>query len=111
MKPLTFLACFRQDLRFSVRQLRRNPAFAATATLTLALGIGATTTLFTVLNAVVLRPLPFAEPERLLDIATEWQGGPGAISVGSYFVMKDRARTFESIAARSGATYLSLIHI
>jgi putative ABC transport system permease protein len=93
------------DLRFAARQIRRNPSFALFAVLTLALGIGATTTLFTVLKAVVLQPLPFPNSERLIDVATEWQGGPGAVSVGNYFVMKETARTFESVAARSGATY------
>ena len=94
-----------QDVRFTLRQLRRDRVFTLVAVLTLGLGIGATTTLFTVLDAVVLRPLPFKDSERLIDIATSWQGGPGAVSVGNYFVMKERSRTFESIAARSGATF------
>lgn len=94
-----------QDVRFTLRQLRRDRVFTLVAVLTLGLGIGATTTLFTVLDAVVLRPLPFPDPERLIDIATTFQGGPGAVSVGNYFVMKERSRTFESIAARSGATF------
>lgn len=94
-----------QDLRFTLRQLRRDRVFTLVAVLTLGLGIGATTTLFTVLDAVVLRPLPFTDPDRLIDIATTFQGGPGSVSVGNYFVMKERSRTFESIAARSGATF------
>ena len=94
-----------QDVRFTFRQLRRDRVFTHVAVLTLGLGIGATTTLFTVLDAVVLRPLPFPHSERLVDIATTWQGGPGAVSVGNYFVMKERSRTLESIAARSGATF------
>ncbi len=94
-----------QDVRFTLRQLRRDRVFTLVAVLTLGLGIGATTTLFTVLDAVVLRPLPFPDSERLIDIATTFQGGPGAVSVGSYFVMKERSRTFESLAARSGATF------
>ena len=57
-----------QDVRFGARTLRRNPGFAATAVLTLALGLGATTAIFSILNGVLLRPLPFAEPERLVQL-------------------------------------------
>ena len=57
-----------QDVRFALRGLRRNPGFAAVAVLTLGLGIGATTAVFTVTNDVVLEPLPFAEPERLVMV-------------------------------------------
>lgn len=99
------LAAFSSDVRFALRQLRRERGFSLVAVATLALGIGATTTLFSVLQAVVLNPLPFPDSERLVDIATTWQGEPGAISAGNYFVMKERARTFSAIAARAGATF------
>src|SRR5215203_3555756 len=55
-----------QDVRYGIRTLARQPAFAATAILTLALGIGATTAIFSVVNAVVLRPLPFESPDRMM---------------------------------------------
>src|SRR5450755_3543587 len=56
------------DLRFSIRQLRKSPAFAVTTILTLALGIGATTAIFSLVNAVLLRPLPFPDQERLISL-------------------------------------------
>jgi putative ABC transport system permease protein len=62
-----------QDLRFGARMLARSPAFAATAILALALGIGASTAVFSVLDAVVLRPLPYSEPDRLVTI---WDAKP-----------------------------------
>ena len=58
----------RQDLRFTLRMLARKPAFAAVVVLTLGLGIGASTAIFSVMNAVILAPLPFREPDRLVQI-------------------------------------------
>jgi predicted permease len=61
-----------QDLRFAVRSLVRRPGFSLTAVVTLALGIGATTAIFSVVNAVIVRPLPFAEPDRIVGITNFW---------------------------------------
>jgi hypothetical protein len=64
------LATLAQDLRYGLRLLRRTPGFAAAATLTIALGIGATTAMFSVVYGVVLKALPYGEPDRLVNIWT-----------------------------------------
>ena len=68
------MATFWQDVRFAVRGFRRNPGFTAVVVLTLGLGIGANTSVFSVVDAVVLRPLPFAAPQELVAIG-QWRAG------------------------------------
>ncbi|HLL45619.1 MAG TPA: ABC transporter permease, partial [Longimicrobiaceae bacterium] len=88
------------DLRHAARMLRRSPAFTAVAVLTLALGIGAATVIFSVVDAVVLRPLPFAEPERLVRV---WETTPAgddfAVSAPNYLDFRERSRAFAEMAA------------
>src|SRR6185295_9937236 len=80
----------RRDLRQAARLLRRTPMFALTATLSLAIGIGATTTIFTVANALLLRaPLGVADPDRLVDIYNVEDGNPFAGPVVPYSVYLD----------------------
>ena len=65
-----------RDLRHGVRMLRRAPAFTAGALLTLALGIGATTAIFTIVRTVMLEPLPYRDPDRIVTVWETNRGGP-----------------------------------
>src|SRR3984893_9181657 len=76
-----FIDILLQDLRFSVRMLRKSPGFTAVVVLTIALGIGATTAIFTVVDATLLHPLPYPHPEQLVTIQEDLPG-VGARDVG-----------------------------
>jgi putative ABC transport system permease protein len=91
-----------QDLRFGARMLGKRPAFTLIAVLTLALGIGASTAIFSVVNGVLLRPLPFAEPER---IVTLWEHNPkdglerDDVSPANFLDWRERNRSFADLAS------------
>jgi predicted permease len=95
---------FLQDVRFAFRQARRQPGFTAAAILTLALGIGATTAIFSVVNAVILRPLPYADPDRVVMVFTSWRAGLGGLAVGNFDYIRQRTTTLEQAA---GLQYVS----
>ena len=84
MERTQYFGELRQDLSFTIRQLVKNPGFTAVAVLTLALGIGATTAIFSAVYAVVLQPLPIADPSRLMLVGEVWEGKPQVMSVGNY---------------------------
>ena len=104
------LSTFAADAKFAIRQLRRSPGFAVSTILTLAFGIGATTAIFTLVDGILLRPLPFPDPDRLIAIDT-MQSPPGAPTdklyldwaIGSsypnFFDWQRQNHTFESIAS------------
>jgi putative ABC transport system permease protein len=88
------------DIRYGVRGLLKRPAFTAVAIITLALGIGANAAIFSVVNAVVLRPLPYAEPDRLMTL---WETMPGAdrrsVAPGNFVDWQSQNKTFQDMAA------------
>src|SRR5262250_3520839 len=91
---------FWQDLRYGLRMLLKRPGFTLIAVLTLSLGIGANTAIFSLVNAVLLRALPFAEPERLVWTWGEFSGGNRAsTSPPDFLDYRAQNRTFEELAA------------
>lgn len=96
-----------QDFVYSLRILRASPGFALTAVLSLALGIGANTAIFTVVNAVLLRPLPFPESDRLVHI---WEAKPergysrNVVNGINFLDWRDRTHSFQGMSAFSGGT-------
>src|SRR5437870_5984170 len=89
------------DLRHALRTLRRSPGFSAIAILTLALGIGATTAIASLLYGILLRPLPYEHPDRLVQVTWYFeQGGPtDGVTTTEYLYWKEHARSFARAAA------------
>src|SRR5262245_19268638 len=93
---------FVQDLRYAARTFARTPGFTAIAVLTLALGIGANTAIFTIVNAVLIERLPFKDPSRLVAIWESNARRPGRNNVvgpANYIRWRERATSFESMSA------------
>ena len=89
-----------QDVKISLRSLRKSPGFTLAAVLALAIGIGASTSIFTIVDAVLLRPLPLPEPARLAKVwAINHQGNDNAWSVRNYLDLRDETKAFQSVAA------------
>ena len=91
------------DLRFSLRQLRKNLGFTLTAAITLALGIGAATSIFSLVNAVLLRPLPFPQPDRLMSVLHENHANGAVTSISlsypDFFDWRTRNHSFSAMAS------------
>jgi hypothetical protein len=97
-----------RDARYALRAFARAPAFTAAAILSLAIGIGANTAIFSIASALLLRPLQYADPDRLLIL---WNRSPGLgitedwFSTAQYFDIKNGASSFEQVAIAIGANY------
>jgi putative ABC transport system permease protein len=95
------LSAVLRDLRHGARSLRKAPGFTTIATITLALGIGATTAMFSVLDAVLLRPLPFAQPEQLVRVFNTYGSSNNlqSLSVADFIALRADTRAFTSVAS------------
>ena len=96
---------FFEDMRFAARQLRKSPGFTATAVLSLAIGIGINTSMFSNMDAVVLRPLAVPQLDRVMTIAEQKKGGDlHWVALANYEDWQRQSRSFESLAVRTNAT-------
>jgi putative ABC transport system permease protein len=100
----------RQDVRSALAAMRRAPGFAATALITLALGVGATTAVFSIVHGVLLRPLPYADPDRLVRLWEEYPGGVSPagnrwLSRSTYAVWRQHTRTLDAVGGYGLSDY------
>jgi len=100
------IASFGQDLRYALRQFRKNPGFSAVAVVTLALGIGANTAIFGLVDSAFLRALPFRQPERLVHVWTvEPDGDQHTPASTEYQTIREQSESFEQVAAAGWQDY------
>lgn len=100
MSTFRFVEAVRQELRFAVRMLRKSPGFSTIAVLSVALGIGVNTAMFSVVNAVLLRAVPFPDSERLVRLVQQHTGG--SVTIPEYQFVKEHGRAFSSVAVYRG---------
>src|SRR2546423_1568606 len=93
------------NLRYSFRMLRKHPGLTAAVVLTLMLGIGATTAIYTVVYAVLLAPLPYPHPEQLVMIWSKVSGHNNALSAGDFLDWKEQSKSFQQLAAWTGGSF------
>ena len=94
-----------QNLRYALRQLRKSPGFTITALLTLALGIGANTAIFTVVYATLLAPMPYPEPDQLVMVWSKIQTFHNGVSAGDYDDWRRQSQSFQALNAWTGGSF------
>jgi putative ABC transport system permease protein len=94
-----------RNLRFSLRMLRKSPGLTATVAITLALGIGATTAIYTVVYATLIAPMPYPHPDQLVIVWSKIQGNRNGVSAGDYTDWKQQSTTFQELHAFTGASF------
>jgi len=94
-----------RNLRFSLRILRKNPGLTAAVAITLALGIGATTAIFTVVYATLLAPMPYPQPDQLVMVWSKIQGGRNSIAAQDFIDWKKQNKVFQDINAFTGGSF------
>ena len=109
-RGLLWIENFAQDLRYGLRTLRRTPGFTVTAVLTLGLGIGACTAIFSLVNAVLIRSLPYGDPQRLVYLFTpnpNWKIPPEVIcpGYGDFYEIKRESKAFAAMTAYEQALF------
>jgi putative ABC transport system permease protein len=99
-----------QDLRYGARMLKKAPNYTLIAVITLSLGIGANTAIFTIVNAVLLRPLPYPESEKLMQIGRAFAGSDdaGSLNEPKFVFLRENCQSFEAITGTQGGTELYL---
>ena len=100
-----WVSALRQDAKYALRQLQRSPGFTAVAALTLALGIGATSAIFSLVWAVVLKPLPYVDGGRTVVVRSLWRGNPGGVATGNFGDWRARTTSFSHLAAEAYTSF------
>ena len=106
-RPYPRIETVRGDLAYAARMLRKNPGFAAAAVLTLALGIGANTAIFSICNAVLFKPLPYAEPDRIVTLWERSSNGKlSTVAQANFVDWRNESRSFSDMAPMNSSSFI-----